>query len=155
MADWNALTALNADMKFRAMLGGDTLTPEQSWGQMETAIGQWALRGDGLFPVEHKGRFIGRVGILHPADFPGPELAWGIAPDHWGQGFATEAAIAARDWVRSARGVRRLISLILPDNAPSRSVARKLGATIEGADIVRGFTIDVSVHPEPGAAVSA
>jgi RimJ/RimL family protein N-acetyltransferase len=147
--DWDALSALNADMDFRATLGGNLLSAEQSWAQMETALGQWALRGYGLFAVEHAGRFIGRVGILHPAEFSGPEIAWGIAPEHWGRGFATEAAIAARDWARDERGLSRLISLILPDNHRSQSVARKLGAVIEGADVVRGFTVDVWVHPDP------
>ena len=52
-----------------------------------------------------------------------PELTWALAYEHWGKGYATEAAAAARDWFGPG-----LISLIETRNARSQRVAERLGA---------------------------
>ena len=44
-SDWDAYAALNADPAVREGLDGKLLTRDQSWSQMETFMGQWALRG--------------------------------------------------------------------------------------------------------------
>jgi RimJ/RimL family protein N-acetyltransferase len=55
------------------------------------------------------------------------ELGYSIKRARWGQGFAPEAAIACRDHAFEVLGLRRLISIIHPDNVPSQAVARKVG----------------------------
>jgi len=47
-----------------------------------------------------------------------------------GQGLATEAAIACRDWAFAHLKTERLISLIRPENLPSRRVAERTGMTL-------------------------
>jgi RimJ/RimL family protein N-acetyltransferase len=54
------------------------------------------------------------------------ELAWVIAPGRQGQGLATEAATAARDWLRDI-GVEVFTAHVHPDHAASAAVARRLG----------------------------
>ena len=54
-----------------------------------------------------------------------PELTWALAYDHWGKGYATEAALAAREWLQAPH----VISLIVEDNVASQRVAQRLGAT--------------------------
>jgi RimJ/RimL family protein N-acetyltransferase len=39
------------------------------------------------------------IGIFQPLDRPEPELAYLLDRPFWGQGFATEAATAARGWL--------------------------------------------------------
>jgi RimJ/RimL family protein N-acetyltransferase len=58
-----------------------------------------------------------------------PELGWALIRPHWGHGYATEAAIAIRDWAHESRSISGLVSLISPDNVRSQRVAEKLGAT--------------------------
>ncbi len=58
--------------------------------------------------------------------------------DHWGQGLATEAAIACREWGFANLKVDRLISLIRPENVPSRRVAeRKPDDNLERSGLAR------------------
>ncbi len=154
-SDLDAYAALNADPVFRRWLGGRVLSREESWAQMETALGQWALRGYGLFAMVLDGALIGRVGILHPAEWPEPELAWGIAPACWGRGLATEAAREVKGWGFARFGFPRLASFILPENLASRRVAERLGAVREGTIELRGFLSDHWVHPAPGSGVVA
>jgi len=149
--DWPAFAALNADRAFRRYLGdGQVLSANDAWTQMERFLGQWALRGYGLFVVEHEGRLAGRVGVLHPAGWLEPELAWGIAPALWGRGLAVEAAATARDWAFAACGFPQLASFILPQNGRSVRVAEKLGAVRAGDVEVMGLTTQRWVHHRPG-----
>jgi RimJ/RimL family protein N-acetyltransferase len=103
-----------------------------AWEGAAIGAGLWALRGYGPFWVSLGDEPIGRVGIYHPDWRAEPELAWAIYPAHQGQGFATEAALAARDWAYQAHGFAPLVSLIDAENAASIRVAEKLGAHEEG-----------------------
>ncbi|MDR3529133.1 MAG: GNAT family N-acetyltransferase [Rhodopila sp.] len=152
-SDWDDYARMNADPRVRRWLGGDLLSREQAWTQMEAFLGQWALRGYGVFAVESEGLFAGRIGILHPADWPEPELAWTLAASFWGRGLATEAAGQVLQWAFANFGWERLVSYIPPDNAKSRRVAEKLGAVREGQIALRGFVADVWAHPAPGHGV--
>ena len=152
-SDWDAYAAMNADPAVRDWLGGKLLSREQSWTQMETMLGQWALRGYGVFAVEADGTLAGRIGILHPADWPEPELAWTLAAPFWGRGLATEGAAEVRRWAFAQFSWDRLVSYILPVNARSRRVANKLGAVADGQIQLRDFIADIWVHPSPGRGI--
>jgi RimJ/RimL family protein N-acetyltransferase len=148
--DWDDYATMHADPAVRQWLGGNLLSRAQAWTQLESILGQWALRGYGMFAVELNGKLAGRVGILHPADWSEPELAWTFAAPFWGQGLATEASQAARRWALANFPWDRLVSYIVPENARSRRVAEKLGAVCDGPVALRDFTADVWVHPRPG-----
>ena len=70
--------------------------------------------------------------MLHPLEWPEPELAYSLDQPFWGHGIATEAVRAAREWAFARLGVARLASFILPDNVRSMRVAEKLGAVRDG-----------------------
>ncbi len=117
----------------------------------EQAVDRWLERWDawkiGMFVVERAAdaRVLGRVGFLRwdPETWEiggsEAELGWGLAREHWGRGYATEAARALRDWAFGERGLTRLISLIQPENLPSIRVAEKLGERHERDVEVRGL----------------
>ena len=58
------------------------------------------------------------------------EIGYHVRRDQWGQGLATEAARACRDYGFSEVKAKRLISLIQPENFPSRRVAEKNGMSV-------------------------
>lgn len=55
------------------------------------------------------------------------ELGYDFRRDYWGQGFATEAAIAVRDYAFKTIRLPGLISLIRIGNNASRRVSEKIG----------------------------
>src|SRR5688572_32214269 len=81
------------------------------------------------------------------------EIGYRLDPDLWGQGLATEAARAVRDYGFGELNLPRLISLIHPDNVASQRVAEKNGMTPEKETVFRGFpTIVYSIsRAEPQA----
>ena len=76
------------------------------------------------------------------------ELGWGLEHVAWGHGYATEAAIAVRDWALREVQPRRLISLIHPENVRSIRVAEKIGEHYQH-DIVmhHGATVQLWALP--------
>jgi RimJ/RimL family protein N-acetyltransferase len=112
----------------------DDIGREAAWDQMARWLGQWQLRGTGQWAVElqETGELIGRAGLHHPerADWPGVEVGWTFHPRHWGHGYATEAGRASVDYGFDVLGATELFSLILPENAASQTVARRLGFTL-------------------------
>lgn len=153
-SDLDGLAAMNADPDVRHFLySGRDVTRSDAWIQMAAAIGQWGLRGYGFFAVESERRFAGRIGVLHPLEWPEPELAYALDAPFRGQGLATEAVGAVRDWAFARFGFERLASFILPTNARSAAVAARLGAVKDGTVELRGFVADRWVHLAPGASV--
>ena len=67
------------------------------------------------------------------------EIGYRLHPDYWNRGLITEAARAVRDHGFSDCKLSRVISLIHPENIPSRRVAEKNGMAIEKEITFRGF----------------
>ena len=83
-----------------------------------------------MFSVIEKstGAWVGRLGPWMPEGWPGTEVGWGIAREHWGKGFATEGATAAIDWVFDVLGWTDVIHCIESANTNSQAVAKRLGS---------------------------
>ncbi len=62
---------------------------------------------------------------------PALEVGYHFSRDHWGHGYATEAARACMGLAFHAFGAGKVISLIRPENLPSRRVAERNGMQIE------------------------
>ena len=128
--DLDPYAALCADAEVMRFLGtGITFNRGESWRSMAGFLGHWVLRGYGMWALEDKatGTFVGRAGFLNPEGWPGFELGWTLAREHWGKGYATEAARRALGFAFDDLGRDRVISLIRPANAGSIRVAERIG----------------------------
>jgi len=96
-----------------------------------------------LFAVMHSmdDRMIGYCGFYHQQidEMDEIEIGYRLHPDYWNRGLITEAAQAVRDHGFRDLKLPRVISLIHPDNIPSRRVAEKNGMTLEKETLYRGF----------------
>jgi RimJ/RimL family protein N-acetyltransferase len=115
---------------------------------LRAAIEKWLARWDandiGFFVIEHDRTVVGRAGFLvwdpeawtvsELDDRSEVEIGWTVIRRHWGNGYATEAALALRDWIDRPR----LISLIQHGNERSVRVAEKLGERYERDVVVHG-----------------
>jgi RimJ/RimL family protein N-acetyltransferase len=112
-----------------AHLGG-VIDREESDEIAEWANHLWDLEGRGLVAVERAedGAFLGMCGLHRLQTFPDDlEIGWRLAREHWGHGYATEAATA---WLRVAFediGVPRVLSVTDEANVRSRAVMERLG----------------------------
>lgn len=132
-ADLDGWEVFAADAEVMRFLGGQQ-TRAAAWRSLATMTGSWALRGFGMFSVIEKssGQWIGRLGPWMPEGWPGTEIGWGLTRSAWGKGYAMEGTIASIDWAFAHLGWTEVIHTIDPDNEPSKVVARRLGARMDG-----------------------
>ena len=124
--------------------GGPYENPRQAWILFAAEIGHWTLHGFGMWTVTLKDNTpIGLVGCWYPDGWPEKELGWLIWDGFEGQGFAAEAARAARNQAYDAFGWDTAVSYIHPDNARSIALAERLGCRLDRR----------ATEPKPGTLV--
>jgi RimJ/RimL family protein N-acetyltransferase len=126
--------ALNAHPEVVRYLGGEALTPAYSDEIAEWANELYETEGMGLLAVERRedGAFVGMCGLHHLESYPDDvEVGWRLAYEHWGYGYATEAAAAWLDHGFDRLELPRVISATDPPNERSLAVMRRLGMTFD------------------------
>jgi RimJ/RimL family protein N-acetyltransferase len=147
--------ALNADPEVVRYLGGVPLTREHSDDIAGWAQGLYERERMGLLAVERRedAAFLGMCGLHHLRSFPDDiEVAWRLGREHWGHGYATEAASAWLDYGFDRLDLPRVISVADPPNARSIAVMRRLGM---GFDHERDMEEDGQVFPVVVYSISA
>src|SRR3954454_14669178 len=133
-ADLPDLVALHTDPRVMATLGG--LRPPGGLDAMHRRLfACWDRDGFGWWVARHRAdrRFVGRGGLrrVHVGGRDEVEVGYGLVPDSWGRGLATELA---RESVRvgfEVLGLADLVSFTLPTNSRSRRVMEKAGFRYE------------------------
>ena len=102
---------------------------------VERNLRRYREDGYGLFAVTLKGTddMIGDCGIINQ-NIEGEllmEVGYHFRRDQWGHGYATEAARGCMGLAFRAFGAEKVISLIRPENLPSRRVAERNGMKLE------------------------
>jgi RimJ/RimL family protein N-acetyltransferase len=129
--DLDALHLIFTDPKVMASFGVECFSLEQTQRWLQRNLDHQGQYGYGLFSVLLKtdGTLIGDCG-LENMKMDGQtlaELGYDFRSAYWNQGFATEAALAVRDYAFEVLQMPQLISLIRVGNFASRRVAEKVG----------------------------
>lgn len=128
--DYPAYGAFLASERSRFM--GGPYEGWAAWGMFCHEIACWTMFGHGGLIIERRadGAALGVVEINHGPLFPEKELGWMLYDGFEGQGYATEAATAMRDW-GFAQGISTLVSYVDPQNLASAAVARRVGGVLD------------------------
>ena len=141
--DVDAMAQLFANPDFMRFSLGVLTERKQTVAFIEKVMG-WDSAGiPSQFAVVPRGeeRIVGYCGFFQHPEVPGEmEIGYRLHPDYWNRGLITEAARAVRDHAFADLKLPRVISLIHPENIPSRRVAEKNGMTIENQITFRGFS---------------
>jgi [ribosomal protein S5]-alanine N-acetyltransferase len=136
LEDLDALFELYRDLEIRRYFPEGVLSYQQTRAELE-----WFLNGHPRFPElglwamvnKATGEFMGRCGLL-PWTIQGQqevEVAYLLGKKFWGQGYATEAALAIVRYAFEDLDLSRLICLIDPENLASVNVAQRIGMGFE------------------------
>ena len=110
----------------------DILTAEQSNAMVDKLESLILQRGWGFWAVEliSDKSLVGFVGLHEPTyDLPVTpcvEIGWRLAKEHWGKGYATEAAKVSLDVAFNTLGLSEVYSFASVSNARSRAVMERL-----------------------------
>jgi ribosomal-protein-alanine N-acetyltransferase len=84
-------------------------------------------------------QLLGYCGFLHHGELPNEvEIGYRLDAEYWNRGLATEGARVVRNHGFGQLKLPRVISLIHPENIPSRRVAEKNGMNIQNEITFRG-----------------
>lgn len=144
-ADRAPFRAINADPRVMACFPS-TLTDAQSDALFDRIVAHHDQHGFGLWAVALKqgsaaseaATFIGFTGLGIPAWQPpfGPcvEIGWRLAHEHWGHGYATEAARASLAHGFDVLHLDEIVSFTAALNHRSERVMQRLGMHHDPAD---------------------
>jgi RimJ/RimL family protein N-acetyltransferase len=140
--DVDAMAELFANADFMRFSLGVFTERKQTVAFIEKVMGWDRLRIPSQFAVVPRGEnaIVDYCGFYHHAEVPGEiEIGYRLHPDYWNRGLITEAAAVVRDHGFRDQKLPRIISLVHPENSPSRRVAEKNGMTIEKQIMFRVF----------------
>lgn len=83
--------------------------------------------GRGACILKNNGQQIGFAGLKYLEELGEVDVAYRLLPDYWGQGLATEAALASVRYGFDQLGLKRIIGLAMPENLASIRVLEKAG----------------------------
>ncbi len=141
-ADLNAVAEMLGDAEVMRYFP-KPLSREESGAWIGRQQERYARDGFGYWLAVEKatGQPVGQAGLLMQ-EIDGvaePGLGYIIHRPYWRRGLALEAAAATREWAFEARGYRRVICTVRPENEPSLGVARKLGLREERRIVYKGY----------------
>jgi len=149
--DFEPFAAFSASQ--RAKWVGGPYSRARGSGGFLNVYGHWALRGYGMWMLEHKdtGQTAGRVGMIYNDGWEEPELGWHNFDGFEGQGLAFEAAKAARSHAAQQQNLDEVISYIGPADTRSIALAGRLGAIHERDGVLLDHNVHVYRHPKDAA----
>ena len=131
--------AMNADPRVMEFFA-NPLDRAQSDAMVDRIEANFDKRGFSLWAIEVPGvaPFIGFAGLAVP-DFaarftPCVEIGWRLMAEHWGRGYATEAARLALDHGFRTLGFPEIVAFTAVANQRSRAVMQRLGMRYDPAD---------------------
>ncbi len=145
--DLDALAALMANADFMRFSSGVFSREETERFLFDRVIAPARAGWPSQFALiaREDNRLIGYCGFFRQVvdEVDEIEIGYRLHPDYWDRGLATEAARAVRDYGFEKLELKRVISLIHPDNHASRRVTEKNGMTLEKETVFRGFPTQV------------
>lgn len=117
----------------------------QAW--LNNQLRRYREDGFGLWAVvlKESGEIIGQCGITLQ-DVNGewvPEVGYLFERAYWHQGFATEAAIACKEYAFNVLGLDNVYTIIRDNNIASQNVAKRNGMTVCGRIVKHYYGMDM------------
>jgi RimJ/RimL family protein N-acetyltransferase len=132
---------MHQDERVMAHLGG-LRSPEQTSEYMARNLAHWDEHGYGIWILRERatGLFAGRGGLRNVLlrEKDEVEVAYGLMPDFWGKGLATEFVKAVARIGFSQLGLSSLACVAQRDNIASVHVLKKTDFRLEGDVIYKG-----------------
>lgn len=141
-SDLEDLHLLLSDPAVSQMLPkGEPYSREESEAWYNGFQDHWSKNGFGVWVAERTStkKFLGYCGLRVFPEFEEVEVLYSISKDHWGQGYASEAATASVDFGLNDLQLPKIIGLAKMNNSRSASVLQKAGLSFVKNTEVFGF----------------
>ena len=121
---------------------------QEAWDWLHNQQTRYRRDGFGLWAVVEKatGEMVGQCGITWQPSGDGrqmPEVGYLLERAAWHKGYATEAALACRDYAFDTLEFTEVCSIIRDNNLPSQEVALRNGMTVRGQLVKHYYDMDM------------
>jgi len=135
--DWPAVLAYQGDKRYLQFYPWTERTEAEVRDFVQMFLDQQAERPRRKFQfaitLPHEGRLIGSCGIRRKNENDWEaDIGFELAPEYWGQGYATEAVTAVVDFGFRKLLLHRISSWCIAENTASARVLERLGLQLEG-----------------------
>ena len=140
LGDLDAWHAIYVDAE-EVWYGAPRSSLDENREKLERQIAHFADHGFGMCAVNlaASGETVGAAGLQHLEGGPEIEVGYRFLKRHWGNGYATESALASLDWGFDDLGLERIVAVALETNLASRRVLEKCGLEEIGLTHVYGL----------------
>ena len=144
--DYPALSAIMQDeLTMKAYEGAFSDEETQAW--LDKMLTRYTTEGLGLWAVilKENDEMIGQAGLTwqNVGDQKVLEVGYLFRRDHWGKGYATEAAVACKEYAFTSLNAREVYSIIRDSNIASMNVAIRNGMLIRERFIKHYRNVDM------------
>jgi len=144
---------LQSDPDVMALLGG-VRDSAQTAEYLERNLAHWERYGHGVYLVRALDtELVAGLGCLRHLQLDERneiEIGYLLFPVHWGQGLATEIALACRDLGFTLAGVESLVAVTHPENRASQRVMEHVGMSHERETLLGGQPVVLYRGWRPG-----
>ena len=135
--DWPDVLAYQCDSRYFRYYPWTDRTPVEVRDFVQMFLDQQAEQPRRKFQLAitlmDNGQLIGNCGVRRKAENDWEaDICYELAPDYWGKGCATEAALAIINFGFQELKLHRISSSCIADNAASARVLEKVGLQLEG-----------------------
>jgi ribosomal-protein-alanine N-acetyltransferase len=135
--DWPAVLVYQQDPRYLRYYAWTERTPEDAQAFVQMFLDFQAAQPRTKFQLavtlKESGQLIGNCGLrLKSANAIEADIGYEFSADHWGKGYATEAAQAIIDLGFTEFSLHRISADLVADNVGSARVLEKVGMKLEG-----------------------
>jgi RimJ/RimL family protein N-acetyltransferase len=100
---------------------------------MPDFIRHWQDHGYGPWAMieQASGQLMGHMGLRYVPEMAATEILYMLDTPFWGQGYATEGAMASRDHAFGVLQLQTVVAIAAIENKASQRVMRKIGLTLQ------------------------
>lgn len=99
-----------------------------------------------LVVLKNTGEVAGLCGLVKRDGLDDVDIGYAFLPRYWSKGYATEAALAIKEYAKDAIGLKRLVAITDPLNQGSIRVLEKIGLKFEKMIRLSEDDIDLKLY---------
>jgi RimJ/RimL family protein N-acetyltransferase len=111
-------------------------------------IDSYEKHGFGMYKVVliETGTPIGVCGLVKRDGLDDVDIGYAFPPQYWSKGYATESALAVKEYAKDVVGLKRLVAITDPKNQGSIQVLEKIGLSFEKMIILSEDDIELKLY---------
>lgn len=111
-------------------------------------IASYENHGFGMYLVlvKETGVPAGICGLVNREGLDDVDIGYAFLPQYWSQGYATEFALAVKEYAKNTIGLKRLVGITDPENHASIRVLEKIGLKFEKMIRLSEDDIDLKLY---------